>query len=86
MKLAVIITQEDIDKGEPVRSTLCPIARAATRAAGAPMAMGADVLREEEGLRAAIVPYKVVQWRRNFDAGQPVQPMEFEVELREKYW
>jgi hypothetical protein len=89
--VTISVEQRDIDAGVIADCAKCPIARAASRAFGFGV-----VARVQDGVNVGFIAvldanYSVVrirdlppvatQWMRDFDAGRPVQPIVFDVEV-----
>jgi hypothetical protein len=82
MKLKVSVTQEDIFNGVPVMGRFCPIARALTRILGK-VSVGNVRVALDGGDRIlfGVLPKIAQRFILDFDAGNPVHPFEFELEL-----
>lgn len=85
--MLIRVTQEDIDHGQRGFCATCPVALAATRAAGREIRIGystwlaGTVTGWLQGERSGPLPKAVSEFIDRFDAGDPVQPFEFELEL-----
>lgn len=79
----VRVTQEDINLGESRNCRWCPVALAMWRATGkrwlvSPISMTVADINDSGSVCLPHIAYLFVL---DFDAGRPVQPFEFEVEL-----
>ena len=76
------VTAEDIAKGIPFDGDKCAIALAAKRVLGRRAYMGCFYIHVS-GLsrKSYLLPRKAVEFRRQFDAEEVVQPIIFTVEL-----
>lgn len=80
-KMIIDVTQTDIDSGTRRSIASCPLARALTRAFGRPVGAEDVVIDFNKGWRIASLPKRAIAFRNNFDAGRPVMPFEFEIEV-----
>lgn len=76
--MRIFVTQEDIDKGVPNDDCKCPVALAISRVRST-----ADVHVDRRyidvGYQSFTTPEPASAFIRAFDAGQPVEPFEFEL-------
>jgi hypothetical protein len=72
--LKVVVTQDHINRGIPCSFTECPIALATQGR------VTADYI--EINSQRYELPAKALKFIRYFDGGQPVAPMEFELETQ----
>jgi hypothetical protein len=79
--LNIFVTQSDIDEGQPLACSFCPIALAATRAFGGRQVIVDSFLsiRGQERL-AWSMPPAAYTFIREFDAGREVAPFSFTLE------
>lgn len=79
-ELPVTVTQDDIDHGEESDCRNCPVARASSRAFGAPMKSGGATLAIADAPHYRPIyglPTSVTTWISRFDRGEPVEPFAF---------
>lgn len=81
MKQAIAVLQDDIDNGEPGKVRRCAIALAANREL-----FRDDIVVSGRYLMAgtefyAVLPDSATAFMPRFDAGMPVEPFKFEVEI-----
>lgn len=83
-EITVEITEDDIRQGIQREPYYCPIARAARRATGMSMVMGASLLHSDdrEPVWGAFVEPDVIEWMGKFDKGEKVEPFTFTTVLR----
>jgi hypothetical protein len=83
MKIQIQVTQEDIDRGVRCTCENCPLALAMTRALAQDVVVviGEYFFISEADKDAKPLPRVAEMFRSAFDAGFPVQPFEFELEL-----
>jgi hypothetical protein len=86
MTVHVSVTSEDIQRGTPGQPCRCPVAIATGRALGSPASVGVFTVYYEldengVGERSIDLPYRIVEWVRDFDARLPVSPIEFDLDL-----
>ena len=84
--LHVEVTQEDIDRGEPVEALCCPVAHALRRAgAPHPMVLRGNCLLDSESNRPdrrwIELPEEVARFVMRFDNGHDVAPFAFDLEV-----
>lgn len=81
MRLAIIVTEEDIKLGR--EGINCPIEIAASRVAGTEISVGSTVMFTpgSRDRRRSNLPLFVQGWIRKFDDYEDVRPFGFEVEL-----
>lgn len=80
--ITATITAEDISLGRRCSSEMCPVARAATRAAGRPIRVGVfNMWVAGDVRRSARVPLHptVAKFVDDFDGCRPVGPFSFEL-------
>lgn len=75
--MRVEVTAKDIDEGVPRACFGCPVALALTRASKKLVLVSAKMY-SLDGIQAEL-PEDVINWVTDFDLGQPVQPITFEV-------
>lgn len=78
--VTVEVTAEDIARGVPQNLISCPIALALLRATGRDWIVY-ETFVEDEGDTKLPLPGPAVGFISDFDAGRPVRPFAFEVEL-----
>jgi hypothetical protein len=86
VKLTVHVTAEDIRLGVPSRCDICPVALAASRAAGRPVEVGEDWIDFADCKRighATALLWPARAFIANFDMNGTVEPFSFTVELKE---
>jgi hypothetical protein len=83
VELTITVTQEDIDLGQKCETMHCPIARAAERAFGHPVAIGLVGIYDPlvVGKVLCEIPDWVALWIEEFDSGprEMAPPIEFTV-------
>ena len=82
--MRITVTIEDIEAGRRYDPVRCPVARALRRTGMAYFTVmeSAVRLRDEDHYGGLLVlPGLVQDWIRGFDRGEPVQPIDFELEL-----
>ncbi len=81
--VTVKITQEMIDEGEPADICLCPTALAVQEATGYEDVSvddtSADTYKDGKILICWKLPPEVAVWMAEFDAGNHVEPLEFQM-------
>ena len=81
--MRIAVTAEDIAAGRPHNCEACPIAIAATRAAGEPMGTGTATawtyLSNQYINQTFELPGEARGFVRRYDAGLAVRPFEFEL-------
>ncbi len=88
--IEIAVLARDIARGRPRRPDCCPLARAANRCGiDAHVFDGAIVLRYQNALgwhRAAVqLPQKAREWLARYDAGQPMEPIRFDIDIPDDY-
>jgi len=87
MIVNVKVTQETIDTGEPCNSFGCPIVIAVRNAlgtAGRIEVTDTTIIVMADGINQFfITPWTVTEFVHAFDAGEPVEPFEFKIEVNE---
>lgn len=81
MKITVKVTQEGIDAGEKRSCSFCPINRAIERVTGISAATIGPQVYLVGYNNPIILPQIAVDFIDAFAAGQPVQPISFELEV-----
>jgi hypothetical protein len=89
MELTITVTQEDIDLGEKCNSMQCPVARAAARAFGRPVAVGKAGIYDPQVWNTMIcqMPGWVNRWIGEFDdipETMNIGPIEFTVTVPDR--
>lgn len=81
--MTITVTQHDIDHGRRGDCVWCPIALAASRAIGAEVyADGAEIFSINNRYQfQAETPEEACRFMEEFDAGEPVVPFSFELEV-----
>lgn len=80
--LHISVTQEDIDSGRLRRPSPCPIALAIGRATAKPAVVGyANIGINGPHYIFATTPSDISRWIGRLDAGLPVEPCEFDIEV-----
>jgi hypothetical protein len=79
--MRIEVTAEDIAAGRPKDACCCPVARAISRAMGAAWeAYGVGAASHDDDGWIDL-PAEAERWIAAFDAGRPVEPFAFEVEV-----
>ena len=88
MEIDVNVTHDDIDEGREWSHARCPIARAIQRTVGGRAdkvivrTLQVDLWLEDEPThKCAGFPYEVTQFINDFDAGDPVSPIQFSLKF-----
>lgn len=81
MRLHVEVTAEDIAAGEKGNCYACPIALAASRAAGRPIRVDLGSLLPWGRRELILLPAPATDFISRFDAGFHVEPFGFDVDL-----
>lgn len=82
MNITINVTQDDINKGQKSKCFYCPVALATKRALKCRNVMICTDTLKTSGYTAPL-PLDVRQWVWDYDYGQPVQPISFELTLTE---
>jgi hypothetical protein len=75
------VTWDDIEHGRQGSSMSCPIARAVGTALNDRVSVGRDRLSTMRTYKVAYLPPEARTFISEFDAGRPVSPFTFEIEL-----
>lgn len=80
MKLTIDVTQSDIERGERGSISNSPIGLAIERETGKRCLLGAHsgAIGFEHNF---YLPRVAINWRNDFDLGELVEPLEFEIEV-----
>jgi hypothetical protein len=81
--MKIMVTREDIEGGRRYDPVRCPVARALRRAGMVFFTVMESAVRlrdEDEHGGLLVLPGSVQNWIRDFDRGEPVEPMHFELE------
>lgn len=81
--MKIIVTRDDIESGRRYDPVRCPVARALRRAGMVFFTVMESAVRlrdEDEHGGLLVLPSPVQDWIRDFDRGEPVEPMHFELE------
>lgn len=81
--VTVNVTQRDIERGVPRSSCQCPIARAMRRKIDTDLRVGSEIWWFPDQAESEDLPNNVTTWIRTFDAGLPVKPFKFKLEVPE---
>lgn len=82
-RIKIEVTQEDIEKGKPRKSSHCPIARAIKQQCrnGTSVQVSEDGISIEHNSRYGYAsdhpPTRAVRFIERFDRGRPVKPFKF---------
>lgn len=76
----VRVTRDDITKGHPHTVTLCPVARAVIKAVRNSQVVVGEHVIHVNGDRH-LTPRAVKTFIRKFDAGLPVKPFQFRLDI-----
>jgi hypothetical protein len=81
--LKIHVTQEDIDNGIRDDALKCPIARAIKRVVSSFLSVSGYDINFDDGFNFLRIPppEKVTDFIIAFDAGDPVEPFDFELNL-----
>ena len=83
-KMRIVVTQGDIEKGEPGEPDDCPIYHSLKRRGfDFPIVKGSSIYLDVDLNRRIPLPHKVRVWIRRFDWGVPVSPIWFDMEYEE---
>lgn len=77
--MKIQVTQQEIDNGTRQKASCCPVALAVSLATQRDARVTADTIRF--GWKVYITPEPAASFIEAFDAGEPVSPFEFELEL-----
>jgi len=81
--MKIIVTEEDIDRGQRRDPENCPVARALRRAGVEHCGVGGIAVMIGSGAdhTMVVLPCIAQEWIMQFDWGKPVGPVEFELTL-----
>lgn len=82
--MKIEVTQEDIERGVPLNSCFCPIAFASSRAFHCQHSLVSQDYFRVLGVGKngrIMLPQPAIDFIAAFDAGKPVEPFSFEVEV-----
>lgn len=79
--MKINVTQKHIDSGRVANCFSCPLALALTEALSEPCWVGLTLWGKVSNETKFNLQRGVIQFRRNFDDGEPVKPFSFEVDL-----
>jgi hypothetical protein len=90
MSISVEVTEHDIRHGKRGDPCQCPVARAIRRAIGQPEAhvivgvyaveAAGCAIGEGDDAQVFVLPVRAARWVQQFDLGDPVEPIAFELE------
>jgi hypothetical protein len=83
MKTLIKVTQQDIYEGTPTDPRTCPLARAIGRETGKTVSVfnGSAWFGTDENRPYQELPKEACEFYGKFDAGEIVEPFEFELEV-----
>lgn len=82
--MKIEVTQEDIERGKRCDGLICPISQAVKRATGNTVCVSQNyffLLSRASSMDDFKLPQPAIDFIAAFDAGQPVEPFSFEVEV-----